>query len=107
MPARPAPIRVTVRAPLPSLVAAIVTERKATICIESGTHPTGFASSSVRGAISPDSGVRAIADYVAGQITTPGFRGCAFLNAAAEYPISEDPIHQAILARRNWFYETG
>ena len=55
---------------------------------------------------SPDSGVRAIADYVAGQITTPGFRGCAFLNAAAEYPVAEDPIHQAILAHRKWFYET-
>ena len=55
---------------------------------------------------SPESGVRAIADYVASQITTPGFRGCAFLNAAAEYPDSQDPIHQAILAHRSWFYET-
>jgi AcrR family transcriptional regulator len=55
---------------------------------------------------SPDSGVRAIANYVASQITTQGFRGCAFLNAAAEYPITEDPIHQAILAHRSWFYET-
>jgi AcrR family transcriptional regulator len=56
-------------------------------------------------ATSPDSEVRAIADYVAGQITTAGFRGCAFLNAAAEYPSPEDPIHQAVLAHRNWFYE--
>jgi AcrR family transcriptional regulator len=55
---------------------------------------------------SPDYGVRAIADYVASQIKTPGFRGCAFLNAAAEYPDAEDPIHQAILAHRTWFYET-
>jgi hypothetical protein len=28
------------------------------------------------------------------------------LNAAAEYPLSQDPIHQAILAHRTWFYET-
>jgi AcrR family transcriptional regulator len=55
---------------------------------------------------SPDFGVRAIADYVASQIKTPGFRGCAFLNAAAEYPVAEDPIHQAVLAHRTWFYET-
>jgi AcrR family transcriptional regulator len=55
---------------------------------------------------SPDSSVRALADFVASQIKTPGFRGCAFLNAAAEYPDVENPIHQAILAHRSWFYET-
>ena len=56
---------------------------------------------------SADSGVRALADFVASQIKTPGFRGCAFLNAAAEYPDVENPIHQAILAHRSWFYETA
>jgi AcrR family transcriptional regulator len=55
---------------------------------------------------SADSSVRALADFVASQIKTPGFRGCAFLNAAAEYPDLENPIHQAILAHRSWFYET-
>ena len=55
---------------------------------------------------SADSGVRAIADFVASQIRTHGFRGCAFLNAAAEYPDLENPIHQAILAHRSWFHET-
>ena len=55
---------------------------------------------------SPDSSVRALADFVASQIKTPGFRGCAFLNAAAEYPDVENPIHQAILAHRSWFHET-
>ncbi|CAM5723199.1 TetR family transcriptional regulator OS=Streptomyces fumanus OX=67302 GN=GCM10018772_71190 PE=4 SV=1 [Streptomyces fumanus] len=28
-------------------------------------------------------------------IRSPGFRGCAFLNAAAEYPDPEHPVHQA------------
>jgi AcrR family transcriptional regulator len=56
---------------------------------------------------SPDSGVRALADFVASQIKTPGFRGCAFLNAAAEYPDVDNPIHQAILAHRSWFYQTA
>jgi AcrR family transcriptional regulator len=55
---------------------------------------------------SAESGVRALADFVANQIKTPGFRGCAFLNAAAEYPDLENPIHQAILAHRSWFYQT-
>jgi len=55
---------------------------------------------------SADSCIRALADFLASQIKTPGFRGCAFLNAAAEYPDVENPIHQAILAHRSWFYET-
>ena len=55
---------------------------------------------------SADSSVRALADFVANQIKTAGFRGCAFLNAAAEYPDVDDPIHQAILAHRSWFHET-
>jgi AcrR family transcriptional regulator len=54
---------------------------------------------------SADSGVRALADFVASQIKTPGLRGCAFLDAAAEYPDLADPIHQAILAHHSWFYE--
>jgi hypothetical protein len=54
----------------------------------------------------PDFGVRAIANHVASQIKTPGFRGCAFLNAAAEYPELQNPIHQAILTHRTWFYDT-
>jgi len=69
-------------------------------------HVRDEVTAALRNPTSPDSGVRAIAKYVASQIKTPGFRGCAFLNAAAEYPIGEDPIHQAILAHRAWFYET-
>jgi len=53
----------------------------------------------------PDSDVRTVANYVAGQLRTPGFRGCAFLNAAAEYPATQDPIHQAILTHRAWFHD--
>ena len=69
-------------------------------------HIRDAVAAALENPTSPDSGVRAIADYVARQITTPGFRGCAFLNAAAEYPDPQDPIHQAILAHRTWFYET-
>jgi AcrR family transcriptional regulator len=53
-----------------------------------------------------DSQVRALAEFVAEQIRTPGFRGCAFLNAAAEYPDEDDPIRQAVMAHRQWFHDT-
>lgn len=62
-------------------------------------------AAATQGATSPESDVRAIANFVADQVRTPGFRGCAFLNAAAEYPRSDDPIYQAILAHRSWFFE--
>lgn len=50
--------------------------------------------------------VRALCRALAAGIRTPGFRGCAFLNAAAEYPDPQHPVHQAVLAHRQWFQET-
>lgn len=50
--------------------------------------------------------VRAVAETIAAGIRTPGFRGCAFLNAAAEYPDPAHPVHQAVLAHREWFLRT-
>jgi AcrR family transcriptional regulator len=50
--------------------------------------------------------VRAMAEAIAEDIRSPGFRGCAFLNAAAEYPDPEHPVHRAVLAHREWFQRT-
>jgi len=50
--------------------------------------------------------VRAIGLFIADGIRSPGFRGCAFLNAVAEYPDPAHPIHQAVLAHRQWFLDT-
>ncbi|WP_426502712.1 TetR/AcrR family transcriptional regulator [Dactylosporangium sp. McL0621] len=50
--------------------------------------------------------VRAVAASIAQGIQSPGFRGCAFLNAAAEYPDPGQPVRQAVLAHRQWFLET-
>jgi AcrR family transcriptional regulator len=47
--------------------------------------------------------LRAIGRQIVEEIGTPGFRGCAFLNAAAEYPDAGHPVHQAVLAHREWF----
>ncbi|CAL9656607.1 TetR/AcrR family transcriptional regulator [Streptomyces sp. enrichment culture] len=54
-----------------------------------------------------DDTVRAVSRSIAEGIRSPGFRGCAFLNAAAEYPDPEHPVHQAVLAHRQWFLETA
>jgi AcrR family transcriptional regulator len=53
-----------------------------------------------------DDGLRAVAGAVAAQITNPAYRGCAFLNAAAEYPDPGHPVHRAVLDHRQWFLGT-
>ncbi|MFI7587047.1 TetR/AcrR family transcriptional regulator [Spongisporangium articulatum] len=50
--------------------------------------------------------VRAVAESIADGIRFSGFRGCAFLNAVAEYPDAAHPVHQLVLAHRQWFLDT-
>ncbi|MEU5139198.1 TetR/AcrR family transcriptional regulator [Streptomyces sp. NPDC021139] len=50
--------------------------------------------------------VRAVARSIVEGIRSPGFRGCAFLNAVAEYPDPAHPVHRAVLAHRQWFLDT-
>ena len=50
--------------------------------------------------------LRAIAESISQDIQSAGFRGCAFLNAVAEYPDPDHPVHQAVLAHRQWFLHT-
>ncbi|PRX97936.1 TetR/AcrR family transcriptional regulator [Allonocardiopsis opalescens] len=50
--------------------------------------------------------LRSIAESIAGGILSDRFRGCAFLNAVAEYPDPGHPVHQAVLAHREWFLRT-
>ncbi|MDT0386642.1 MULTISPECIES: TetR/AcrR family transcriptional regulator [Streptomyces] len=51
--------------------------------------------------------VRGVGRTITEGIRSDGFRGCAFLNAAAEYPDAAHPVHQAVLAHRQWFLETA
>jgi AcrR family transcriptional regulator len=53
--------------------------------------------------LAPADALGAIARDIAVNIASPHFRGCAFLNAAAEFPHPDDPVHQALLAHRAWF----
>jgi AcrR family transcriptional regulator len=53
-------------------------------------------------ASSSDAAIRAVAESIAGDIRSLGFRGCAFLNAAAEYPDEDHPVHHAVLRQREW-----
>ncbi|MEU1599659.1 TetR/AcrR family transcriptional regulator [Streptomyces sp. NPDC005708] len=46
----------------------------------------------------------AVAHGIGQEMCGPGFRGCPFINAAAEYPDPDSVIHQAVLTHRDWFH---
>ncbi|MDT0398282.1 MULTISPECIES: helix-turn-helix domain-containing protein [Streptomyces] len=50
--------------------------------------------------------LRTLGASIAQDIRSPGFRGCAFLNAVAEYPDPQHPVHLAVLAHRQWLLDT-
>jgi AcrR family transcriptional regulator len=58
--------------------------------------------SAARNQASPDDVIRDVGRSIAEDIQRPGFRGCAFLNAAAEFPDPAHPVHQAVLRHRQW-----
>jgi AcrR family transcriptional regulator len=66
----------------------------------------GQVAVAVASSPSPTEQVRAVATSITDGIQSAGFRGCAFLNAAAEYSDPAHPIHQAVLAHRQWFLTT-
>ena len=50
----------------------------------------------------PIARARAIAADIGAASCSPGFRGCAFINAAAEFSDPDDPVRHAVAAHRQW-----
>jgi len=46
---------------------------------------------------------RMIAEGIGVESCSPGFRGCPFINAAAEYADAEHPVRQVVDSHRRWF----
>lgn len=49
--------------------------------------------------------LRGIATIQTRFVNAPGFRGCPFLNAAAEFTDSTHPVRRAVESHREWFHE--
>jgi len=59
-------------------------------------------------ASSPDaeSALREFVASIIAEIDSPGFRGCPFINAAAEFPDAEHPVRKVVITHREWYVET-
>ncbi|NYJ31074.1 TetR/AcrR family transcriptional regulator [Galbitalea soli] len=51
----------------------------------------------------PEAALRAIVAAIVADIATPGFRGCAFLNAATEFADARHPVRSVVLRHREWY----
>jgi AcrR family transcriptional regulator len=57
---------------------------------------------------SVDDAAEALRRYAAAagaETCKPGFRGCAFINAAAEYPDPDGPVRKVVAEHRAWYRE--
>lgn len=50
--------------------------------------------------------VKAVRDSVLATIAAPGFRGCPFINAAAEFSDPQHPVRVAVREHREWYAMT-
>ncbi|MCW0213213.1 MAG: TetR/AcrR family transcriptional regulator [Pseudonocardia sp.] len=50
--------------------------------------------------------LRSIIDSMVETLCGEGFRGCSFINAAAEFPDPLSPVHQAVTGHRRWLADT-
>lgn len=71
-------------------------------------HHTVRANVEAMIAAGPDaeSVLRGFVAAVIAEIDSPGFRGCPFINAAAEFPDAEHPVRQVVTAHREWYVDT-
>lgn len=60
--------------------------------------------SSVHEGSDPGGSLRALAAGIGTASCQPGFRGCAFINAAAEFSDPGDPVRAAVDAHRDWVF---
>lgn len=54
----------------------------------------------------PKSALRALIDLTVADVVSPGFRGCAFSNAATEFTDSRHAVRQIVSDHREWYAET-
>ncbi|MCU1635462.1 MAG: TetR family transcriptional regulator [Cryobacterium sp.] len=54
----------------------------------------------------PEQHLRALVAEISAEVTHADFHGCPFINAAAQFTDSRHPVHQTIVAHREWYITT-
>jgi AcrR family transcriptional regulator len=54
----------------------------------------------------PETALRLISEGIGAVACRPGFRGCPFINAAAEYPDPDSPVRRVVDEHRSWYRTT-
>ncbi len=54
----------------------------------------------------PNIALRTLIDQIVAEVVAPGFRGCAFTNAAIEFTDSRHAVRQIVSDHREWYAET-
>ena len=52
----------------------------------------------------PRTGLLQLAEAMGAETCIPGFRGCPFINAAAEYPDAGSPVRAVVTEHRQWLH---
>ena len=65
-----------------------------------------FVNGLISGARGPGEGIRALVAEIDAEIHRSGFRGCAFINAAAEFSDPHHAVRQIVASHRDWYTET-
>ena len=73
-----------------------------------GRHKTmvTLVTSTIDEAAGPEDALRSLLAVLTTDIALPGFRGCAFLNAAAEFPDPAHVVRRVVTSHRDWLTET-
>jgi AcrR family transcriptional regulator len=77
------------------LVAACLTDRD--------EHIRGAYAGAAAQEQDPAQLLRLMMHAIGDELYSPGFRGCPFINAAAEFPDPDSLVHKAVTEHRSWF----
>lgn len=62
-----------------------------------------YVDEMIRLSAGPAEAITALTGLIVSELQRPGFRGCLFLNAAAEYPDATHPVRVHVTAHRDWY----
>ena len=69
-------------------------------------HERAAVEALIAAASTPEIALRDFIASVMAEIDSAGFRGCPFINAAAEFPQADHPVRKIVTAHREWHVDT-